>query len=89
MQYDRLCETVARTDRNRVRAMTAPLPDTSPRNLVCARCGGAFECAVGGQCWCAAEPYRLPLTDAGAAEDCLCPACLRRAAVKAESGRPG
>lgn len=59
--------------------MTAPLPDTS-RRLACARCGAEFECAVGGACWCAAEPYRLPMTDA-AAEDCLCPACLRQAAA--------
>jgi len=50
-----------------------------PRRLACARCGAAFECGLGGDCWCAAEPYRLPLPDA-AAEDCLCPACLRKAA---------
>jgi len=51
------------------------------RRLACARCGTAFECgAASGACWCAAEPYRLPLTEAGWAEDCLCPKCLREAA---------
>jgi len=56
---------------------------TPPRNLNCARCGAAFDCGLGGDCWCAAEPYKLPLTDAGAAEDCLCPSCLRKAAALA------
>jgi hypothetical protein len=50
-----------------------------PRNLACARCGATFECRPGGGCWCAAEPYLLPMTNA-AIEDCLCPACLRKAA---------
>jgi hypothetical protein len=63
--------------------MTAPLPN-SPRRLACARCGVAFECAQGGDCWCAAEPYRLAMTDA---EDCLCPACVRKAAAAAENQR--
>jgi hypothetical protein len=65
--------------------MTAATP-TSSRRLVCARCGAAFECAPGGGCWCAAEPYRLPMTGA-AIEDCLCPACLRKAAALAENRR--
>jgi hypothetical protein len=56
---------------------------TPPRRLACARCGAVFECRSGGGCWCADEPYRLPLTAAGAAEDCLCPACLRKAAAAA------
>ena len=51
----------------------------APRRLACARCGTAFDCGLGGECWCAAEPYRLPMTDA-TREDCLCPACLRQAA---------
>ena len=56
----------------------------SPRTLACARCGSVFECrSAAGDCWCAAEPYRLPLTTAGAIEDCLCPACLRQAAGRA------
>ena len=53
-----------------------PMPKQS-RQLACARCGTVFECRLAGECWCAAEPYRLPLT----AEDCLCPACLRKAAA--------
>jgi hypothetical protein len=32
-------------------------------------------------CWCASEPYRLPMTDLS--EDCLCPDCLRKAAQAA------
>jgi hypothetical protein len=52
-----------------------------PRRLACARCGTAFECGAPGECWCAAELYRLPLTPAGEIEDCLCPACLRKAAA--------
>ena len=61
-----------------------PMPQ-SPRTLACARCGTAFECAQAGGCWCAAEPYRLPLTAAGANEDCLCPACLRKAAAQQDN----
>jgi hypothetical protein len=62
--------------------MTAPAR-TSPRRLACARCGTPFECGAPGECWCAAEPYRLPLTPVGEIEDCLCPACLRKAAAAA------
>ena len=62
--------------------MTTPTPN-SPRRLACARCGAAFECGLGGECWCAAEPYRLPMPPAGESEDCLCPACLRKAAQAA------
>jgi len=29
------------------------------RKLICARCGAAFDCGLGGDCWCAAEPVRL------------------------------
>jgi len=49
------------------------------RRLACARCGTAFDCRLGGGCWCAAEPYRLPMTKA-LIEDCLCPECLHKAA---------
>jgi len=67
--------------------MTQPPPSTN-RRLACARCGTAFECGANtGACWCAAEPYRLPLTAAGVAEDCLCPACLRQAAALDHSRR--
>jgi hypothetical protein len=57
----------------------------SPRKLACARCGAAFDCSLEGGCWCAAEPYRMPLSATAAAEDCLCPACLRKAAAAAKS----
>jgi len=57
----------------------APSPPT--RRLACARCGKDFECGLAGDCWCAAEPYRLPLTSAGEIGDCLCPDCLRMAAA--------
>jgi hypothetical protein len=53
----------------------------SPRRLACARCGSEFDCGLSGDCWCAAEPYRMPMTEA-ASEDCLCPACLRRLAAE-------
>lgn len=55
------------------------------RRLVCERCGEAFDCTLDGPCWCAREPYRMPLPrdgEPGAPADCLCPACLRaRASV--------
>ena len=58
-------------------------PQTQPplRKLTCARCGAAFDCGLGGECWCAAATYRLPMPNAAAAEDCLCPSCLRKAAA--------
>lgn len=56
---------------------SAPTPP--PRTLACARCGTPFECNLAGGCWCADESFRLPLPTA-AAEDCLCPACLRHMA---------
>ena len=59
---------------------TAPTGPSANRRLACARCGAAFNCSLGGGCWCADEPYRLPMPDT-AAEDCLCPACLRAAAA--------
>ncbi len=56
-------------------------PSASSRRLACGRCGSEFDCGLSGECWCAAEPYRMPMTKA-ALEDCLCPACLRRAAAE-------
>ena len=53
---------------------------SAPRQLTCTRCGAAFDCRLDGGCWCADESFRLPMPDA-AAEDCLCPACLRAAAT--------
>jgi hypothetical protein len=38
-----------------------------------------FDCGLSAECWCAAEPYRLPMTKA-LIEDCLCPECLHKAA---------
>jgi len=58
-----------------------PLIAAPARQLACARCGTPFECAQSGDCWCAAEPYRLPMPGS-ASEDCLCPACLRKAATE-------
>jgi len=49
-----------------------------PRRLACERCGADFTCHLGGACWCATEAFRLPLPVAG---DCICPDCLKRAAV--------
>jgi hypothetical protein len=51
---------------------------TAPRQIACARCGATFDCGLSPDCWCAAEPYRLPMTKAWV-EDCLCPECLRKA----------
>jgi hypothetical protein len=51
----------------------------APRRIACARCGVLFDCGLSAECWCAGEPYRLPITGARI-EDCLCPECLRKAA---------
>jgi Cysteine-rich CWC len=61
---------------------------TETRRLTCERCGVEFGCAGDRieECWCNAEPYRLPLPALGAPgrpRDCLCPACLRAAAAEA------
>jgi len=32
----------------------------APRRLICARCGRAFDCGLGRDCWCAAPSFRLP-----------------------------
>jgi hypothetical protein len=67
--------------------MTAAASPKPPRRLACAHCGTEFECGLSAECWCAAEPYRLPMTKAWI-EDCLCPECLRkRAASLAASHR--
>jgi len=61
--------------------MTAPQRSTS-RSLVCAACGTSFTCTGDADCWCGAEPYRLPMpATADASADCLCPQCLRRKAA--------
>jgi hypothetical protein len=61
-------------------------PANAPRRIVCARCGSAFDCELSADCWCAAEPYRLPMTRA-LLEDCLCPACMRKAAEALAASR--
>ena len=70
----------AAASRHDNRANTATFPPPRLRALRHAR----STAALGGECWCAAEPYRLPLTAAGANEDCLCPQCLRKAAAQSE-----
>jgi len=60
-----------------------------PRPLTCARCGAAFECGSRqASCWCADESFRLPMPAAGSSEDCLCPACLRKASEHALRSAP-
>jgi hypothetical protein len=49
-----------------------------PRRAECARCGAAFACDPGGDCWCLYVDARLPMPVAG--EACLCAECLRAAA---------
>jgi len=60
--------------------VTSPAPPNT-RQVACPRCGTAFGCRPEGDCWCAAEPFRLPLPEDAAAADCLCPDCLRAAAA--------
>ena len=55
-------------------------PGGTARSLTCAQCGAVFACDLSSECWCMAEPFRLPLPET-AAQDCLCPACLRRQAA--------
>ncbi|MGA9895288.1 MAG: cysteine-rich CWC family protein, partial [Xanthobacteraceae bacterium] len=55
--------------------------ENAERRLICESCGQEFGCRRDNisECWCNAEPYRLPMPVAGAqasADDCLCPACL-------------
>jgi len=68
--------------------MEPRLLQPAPRRLICAGCGATFDCKLGGDCWCAAEPFRLPLPARAATEDCLCPACLRTRAQTAADTRP-
>jgi hypothetical protein len=59
--------------------MRAPSPVT---RTTCARCGAGFDCSPGGDCWCAAETFRLPMPEAASTmQGCFCPACLRAAAL--------
>jgi hypothetical protein len=60
--------------------MSGSHDNAATRRLRCGRCGADFDCSLAGNCWCAAEPYRLPMPDSPA-EDCLCQACLKAAAA--------
>ena len=43
-----------------------------------------------GECWCTKETYRVPMplpSEAGGAESCLCPSCLRLTASALTAGK--
>lgn len=63
------------------------MTDAQPRKLTCARCRTDFGCTRDAQCWCAAVPYQLRMTDRAAQDDCLCPDCLRQAAAAQDAAR--
>ena len=65
------------------RAMDSQLRPTPSPQAQCARCGAAFACSPGGDCWCAAEPVRLPMPSPLSEEGCLCAVCLRAATAAA------
>jgi hypothetical protein len=60
--------------------MTNGLENQATRRLACANCGTEFGCSLSGPCWCSDEAFRLPMPLNGS--DCLCPDCLRKAAVR-------
>jgi hypothetical protein len=70
-------------------------PDDSrstERRVVCEGCGTEFHCTGNnrGDCWCAAEPYRLPTplsAQIGDFTHCLCPSCLRKVAERLREAR--
>jgi hypothetical protein len=57
------------------------------RRVTCAGCGANFGCGLSDECWCADSDFRLPMPD-DSAEDCLCPDCMRKKAVKAKLPKP-
>ncbi|RDV03333.1 hypothetical protein DXH78_01250 [Undibacter mobilis] len=65
--------------------MTVTPQPTSARTLTCAACGTTFTCSGDVGCWCAAEPFRLPMPSLEAAADCLCPSCLRAKAARGQN----
>jgi len=46
---------------------------------VCPQCGVAFECRQEAGCWCAEQPWKVPVPEdrSDPAKGCLCPDCLR------------
>jgi hypothetical protein len=50
----------------------------SYRRVICARCGGEFDCSGDAACWCMRVEIRLPMPQAG--DGCLCPDCLQAGA---------
>lgn len=57
------------------------------KRINCGRCGQEFGCSRDriADCWCNAEPYRLPIPVPGTPGDfsgCLCPNCLREFAAQ-------
>jgi hypothetical protein len=61
--------------------------EKAEKRLTCERCGQEFGCSRDSiaDCWCNAEPYRLPMSSRAEADrsvDCLCPACLRETAAR-------
>ncbi len=57
----------------------------APDRIAWERCGGEFDCSPSykGECWCAKETFRVPISlppEAGDIRSCLCPSCLRLAA---------
>jgi hypothetical protein len=65
---------------------------STPRRVVCEGCSTEFDCTRNhrGECWCAAEPYRLPTplpAATGSFTDCLCPSCLRKVAQRLLAAR--
>jgi hypothetical protein len=56
------------------------------RAKTCPRCGTVFGCSTSSGCWCAAEPYSLPMPTPGSTDDCICPTCLRAKVAKRQAG---
>jgi hypothetical protein len=66
----------------------------TPNRIVCERCGGVFDCSPSneGECWCAKESFRVPMPappESGGVRGCLCPSCLRLAALTLVGARTG
>jgi len=55
------------------------------RTKTCTHCGTVFDCSTSSGCWCAKEPYRLPMPAPGSTDDRMCPPCLRAEAAKRQA----